>query len=56
MEMFKQEVESYLSAVNRKIPKGFLHGPAAVTVALFAIYCAAPNHFCLLPRLRHELA
>lgn len=48
---FKQEAESHPWAVNHNIPKGFLHGLAAVSVSLFALYCALPNPFSLLPRV-----
>lgn len=50
LKVFKQEVESHPWAVNHNIPKGFLHGLAAVSVSLFfAIYCAIPKHLPLLP-------
>ncbi len=46
---FKEEVESHPWAVNHSIPKGFFHGLTAVSVSLFALYCALPNPSSLLP-------
>lgn len=33
LKVFKQEAESHLWAVDHNIPKGFLHGLAAVSVS-----------------------
>lgn len=50
-KLFKQEVESQQWAVNHNIPKGFLHGLAAVSVSLslFVLSCASPKPFLLCP-------
>lgn len=52
---FKQEVESCPRAVNHNIPKEFLHGLAAASVPLFALYCALANPFSSFVKSGREL-